>query len=210
MVDQLDPRGHVRATSWPTSCAPRPSRPRPRSTAGSPTSPTWPAGSPPSTCWPGEQLLASRFVRPDDLQAPGTVEVPDGPAGGQRAAGAAAGGRRPPRGRRHRGRLPVPEAARTAPARPHAVLHGCSSPRCRAPRRRSTRPPRAGPRRRRPPAPPPSSLMVTLALTAPGRRDRRLRRSSTARSGCPWSPTAPTRAARASSTRATIYVEVPR
>jgi pilus assembly protein CpaB len=27
---------------------------------------------------PGEQLLASRFARPDDLQAPGTVEVPDG------------------------------------------------------------------------------------------------------------------------------------
>jgi pilus assembly protein CpaB len=27
---------------------------------------------------PGEQLLASRFQRPDDLQAPGTVAVPDG------------------------------------------------------------------------------------------------------------------------------------
>ncbi|MGY2065759.1 Flp pilus assembly protein CpaB [Blastococcus sp. SYSU DS0619] len=27
---------------------------------------------------PGEQLLASRFVRPDELQAPGTVPVPDG------------------------------------------------------------------------------------------------------------------------------------
>jgi len=27
---------------------------------------------------PGEQLLAGRFARPDDLQAPGTVEVPDG------------------------------------------------------------------------------------------------------------------------------------
>jgi pilus assembly protein CpaB len=27
---------------------------------------------------PGEQLLSSRFARPDDLQAPGTVAVPEG------------------------------------------------------------------------------------------------------------------------------------
>ena len=113
----------------------------------------------------GEQLLAGRFVRPDDRQAPGTVEVPDGlqeisvllepqrVVGARLSAGDTVG-------------VYLSQTLPDGTARPPPSCTRCSSPRCRA-RRPRRRPGRRGRDRvgRRPP-PPATSLMVTLALTA--------------------------------------------
>jgi pilus assembly protein CpaB len=112
---------------------------------------------------PGEQLLASRFARPDDRQAPGTVAVPEGlqevsvllepqrAVGGRLAAGDTVG---------------VVVSLKLDPPATHAVLHrvlvtqvqGAPAP---------VDPAAEDPKTASAGAPAPaSSLMVTLAVTA--------------------------------------------
>jgi pilus assembly protein CpaB len=102
----------------------------------------------------GEQLLKSRFARPDSLQAPGTVPVPDGlqeisvllepqrVIGTRLAAGDTVG-------------VYCRRSCPTARARPPRSSTTCSSPRCRARPHPSTRPPTATRRRRQPALPRP-------------------------------------------------------
>ena len=140
---------------------------------------------------PGEQLLAGRFERPDDLQAPGTVAVPAGlqevsvllepqrAVGGRLAAGDTVG--------------VFVSLPRDGTRRPHAVLHdvlvtqvqGAPAP---PPGEATTETASAGA------AAPSASLLVTLAVTA-AEAETVVFGVEHGTSGSPWSPTAPTPAA---------------
>ena len=101
---------------------------------------------------PGEQLLSGRFVSPDDLRAPGSVEVPAGlqevsvllepqrAVGGRLAAGDTVG-------------VVVSQTIQDGTPATHAVLHHVLVTQVQGAPRRSTRPPRRI-RRRRPRARP--------------------------------------------------------
>ena len=204
VVDAAHPRGHRRPTTWPSWCAPRPCRPRPRSRAGSTDLAELTGRVATVDLQPGEQLLAGRFAAARRPAGARHGRGARGAAGGQRPAGAAAGRRRPAGRRRHRRRLPVARAGR----------HGRPTPSCTgvlvtqvqgAPAR--ARPPK--PRRRRPRRPA-AARAGHEPDGHPRRRPRRTPRpsssaSSTAPSGSPWSPRAPRPAAPASSHPDNIY-----
>ena len=139
-----------------------------RSTAGSPTWPTLAGQVATVDLLPGEQLLAGRFAGPDDA-AGGRARSPC-PTGSQEVSvllepQRAVGGRLAAGDRSASSSRSTFEDGTAATRTPSCTA--CWSPRCRAPRRRSTRPPRATRRPRRPAPPLPSaSLMVTLAVTA--------------------------------------------